>query len=88
MVEEALPEATFSNLVLMLATTGLMQLGEAPNPMTQKVEPNLGMARHTIDSLVMLKEKTEGHLTREESELLDGLLYELRMKYLEKSKKA
>jgi hypothetical protein len=88
MAEEELPEATFTHLVLMLATTGLMQLGEAPNPMTKQVEPNLGLARHTIDSLTMLQEKTEGHLTREESELLDGLLYELRMKYLEKTKRA
>ena len=88
MTEEELPKGTFSNLVLMLATTGLMQLGEAPNPMTQELEPNLGLARHTIDSLAMLKEKTEGHLTREESGLLDGLLYELRMKYIEKTKGA
>lgn len=88
MSSEALPEANFANLVLMLATTGLMQLGEAPNPMTRKVEPNLGLARHTIDSLTMLKEKTNGNLTRQESDLLDGLLYELRMKYLEKTKGA
>jgi hypothetical protein len=88
MSPEALPEANFSNLVLMLATTGLMQLGEAPNPMTQKVEPNLGLARHTIDSLTMLKEKTNGNLTRQESDLLDGLLYELRMKYIERTKGA
>lgn len=86
MTEEELPEATFTHLVLMLATTGLMQLGDAPNPMTQKSEPNLRMARVTIDTLVMLKEKTEGHLTRDEDELLEGMLYELRMNYLEKTK--
>ncbi len=86
MSEEDFPEATFSHLVLMLATTGLMQLGDAPNPMTQQSEPNLAMARVTIDTLGMLKDKTVGHLTREESELLDGLLYELRMKYLDKTK--
>ncbi len=86
MAEEAISEASFTNLVLMLATTGLMQLGEVPNPMTQKAEPNLGLARLTIDSLTMLKEKTQGHLTPQESEFLDGLLYELRMKYVEKTK--
>jgi len=86
MPEETLPQANFSNLVLMLATTGLMQLGEAPNPLTKQMEPNLVLARHTIDSLAMIKEKTEGNLTSQEEDLLDGLLYELRLKYMEKSK--
>lgn len=86
MPEETLPPANFPNLVLMLATTGLMQLGEAPNPLTKQMEPNLTLARHTIDSLAMLKEKTRGNLTPQEQDLLDGLLYELRLKYVEKSK--
>lgn len=86
MNEENFPNASFENLILMLATTGLMQLGEAVNPMTQKVEKNLELARHTIDSLAMLKEKTKGNLTSEEEKLLDDIIYELRMKYIEAKK--
>ena len=48
--------------------------------------PDRGAARHTIDTLEMLRDKTEGNLDEEETKLLDGLLYELRMRYVEAGK--
>ena len=82
-----IPEATFSSLILMLATGSLQNLGLMPNPMSKKVEKNLPLAHHTIDTLGLLKEKTKGNLEKEEEKLLDELLYDLRMKFLELKEK-
>jgi hypothetical protein len=60
-------------------------LGEVPNPYTGKKEENLEAARHTIDILTLLQDKTRGNLDREEQQLLDGVLYELRMKFMAKT---
>lgn len=81
-----MPQVTFSTFVLSLASSALMQLGEVPNPETGKVEQNLDMARHTIDVLDMLRSKTQQCLDAEERRLLDGLLYEVRMKYVIKTR--
>ncbi|KPJ50174.1 hypothetical protein AMJ40_03655 [candidate division TA06 bacterium DG_26] len=83
--ENSLPTASFSSLVLMLATGALQQLGVIENPITKKKEKDLTFARVTIDSLSILKEKTRGNLKPDEEKLLDGLLLELRMKYVEES---
>ena len=56
-----------------------------PNPYTNKKEENLDAARHTIDILAMLQAKTRGNLTPDEDHLLDGVLYELRMKFMAKT---
>lgn len=80
--KEEIPEASFSSLVLMLATGSLQNLGLFPNPMSNKVEKNLPLARRTIDTLGILKEKTKGNLKGDEEKLLEELLYDLRMKYL------
>jgi hypothetical protein len=76
----------FASFLLSLATTGMVHLGEIPEPMTGQPAENLEGARQMIDILSLLKEKTEGNLSAEENRLLDGLLYELRMKFLSKSK--
>ncbi len=76
-----LPPPDFSTFVLSLSTSVLMHLGEIKNPQTGRVEKDLAMARHTIDILAILKEKTRGNLTKDEQALLDGILYDLRMKY-------
>lgn len=81
-----MPQVTFSTFVLSLASSALMQLGEVPNPETGVQEQDLVMARHTIDILDMLREKTTACLDDEERRLLDGLLYEVRMKYVIKTK--
>jgi hypothetical protein len=77
------PPATFSFLVFSLRTQtelhlGLLNFGEEG----QKQEPDLGAARHSIDILAMLQEKTKGNLTLEEQRLIDNSLTELRFRYV------
>ncbi|SKA83226.1 DUF1844 domain-containing protein [Desulfobaculum bizertense] len=82
----SMPEVTFSTFIMSLASSALVQLGEVPEPSTGKTEMDLVLAKHSIDVLSMLQEKTSGCLTEEEKQMLDGLLYEVRMKYILKSK--
>lgn len=84
--EGCMPKVTFTTFVLSLASSGLVQLGEVPDPDTGATGEHLLMAKHTIDVLCMLRDKTQGCLDPEERQLLDGLLYELRMKYVLKTK--
>ena len=82
-----LPPATFSFLVLSLRTQceahlGLMSFEE------EKAEPNLDLARHTIDMMGMLLEKTKGNLSLEEHRLLENSLTELRFRFVQISEKA
>jgi hypothetical protein len=79
-----MPAPTFTTFVLSLASSGLVQLGEVPDPESGRTETNLVLARHTIDLLSMLQEKIRTGLDAEESRLLDGLLYELRLKFVMK----
>ena len=85
---KAMPEVSFSTFILSLASTALVQLGEVPNPETGQLEQNLALGKHTIDVLDMLRAKTQTCLDNEEKRLLDGLLYELRMKYVLKTPSA
>lgn len=75
----------FPSYVLSYYTQSLVLLGEVPNPYTNKVEEDLEAARHTVDILGMLKDKTKGNLTAEEERLLDSVLYEVRLKYMAKT---
>ncbi len=77
-----LPEVTFSTFIMSLASSALVQLGEVPNPETGKVQDNLLLAKHSIDILTMLQEKTRSCLEPDEAKLLGSLLYELRLKYV------
>jgi hypothetical protein len=82
-----LPAVDFSNFVLSLAATAMVQLGMVPDPETgTTVEPNLPIAQHTIDTLAMMREKTRGNLDDDEEKLLDSMLYELRMRFVEAGK--
>jgi hypothetical protein len=81
-----LPEIDFSTFVLSLASSALCHLGQLPHPDTEKPEINLALAKQTIDILGMLQGKTRGNLTRDEEKLLDNLLYDLRLKYVEATK--
>ena len=76
----------FASFLLSLATTGMVHLGEIPEPTTGQKLENLEAARQMIDILGILQKKTEGNLSPEESQLMENLLYELRMKFLSKSK--
>lgn len=80
-----LPQVTFTTFILSMASSALVQLGEVPNPETGKSEENLQIAKHTIDIIQMLKQKIESGLDAEEARLLEGILYELRVKYVLKS---
>ncbi len=77
-----MPEVTFSTFILSLASSALVQLGEVPDPETGSTRPDPLLARHTIDILTMLEEKTSKGITDNEKKLLQDLLYELRMKFV------
>jgi hypothetical protein len=75
----------FSTFVLSLGTSALYQLGQVADPESgdPRGEPNLPLARQTIDTLEMLAEKTRGNLDAGEAKLLESILYELHMKFVE-----
>ncbi|PIP07479.1 MAG: hypothetical protein COX51_06575, partial [Syntrophobacteraceae bacterium CG23_combo_of_CG06-09_8_20_14_all_50_8] len=75
-------EVNFSNFLISLSTSALFHFGDFPDPATQKAEKNLPAAQQIIDTLSMLKNKTQGNLDENEKNLLDGVLYELRMRYI------
>ena len=81
------PEVNFSSFVLSLSSSALFHFGEIPDPISNQKQRNLPMAKQTIDILGMLKEKTAGNLTEQEDKLLDNLLYDLRMRYINETKK-
>lgn len=76
-------ELNFTTFVLSLASSVQIALGIVPNPLTQKVEKHLASAKQTIDILGILQEKTKGNLADDENKLLQQVLYELRVQYLE-----
>jgi hypothetical protein len=77
-----LPEVNFATFVFSLSSSALFHFGEVPDPTTGVKEKNLAMAKHTIDILGMLEEKTKGNLNRDEDQLLKNILYDLRMRYI------
>ena len=81
------PEVTFGLFISSLMMEALVALGELENPVTKKKEPNHVQAKFIIDTLGMLKEKTKNNLAKDESESIDAILYELRMRFVEKFKK-
>jgi len=81
--EPADEPVTFSTFVLGLSTQALLHLGEIPNPVTQALERDLGAAKQVIDILGILREKTRRNLEAGEESLLDSVLYDLRMRYVE-----
>lgn len=85
--EEPLPEINFSAFVISLSTQALMHLGEIANPISGKVEIDVPVAKQMIDIIVMLQDKTRGNLNASEDRLLEDILFDLRMKYVEAVKK-
>lgn len=77
----------FTTFILSLVSSAQVHLGLIPNPVTQKSESNLEAARQTIDIIAVLQDKTKGNLTNDEGRLLEYVLYDLRMKFVEMSKK-
>ena len=81
----ALPPINFTTFIFSLSSSALIQLGEIPDPFTQKVEKNLTAAHQTIDILGLLEQKTKGNLDDEEGRTLEAILYDLRMRFLKAS---
>jgi hypothetical protein len=76
--------ATFTDFLLWLATMAAVQFGDLPDPVSgEPVEPNIPAAGHLVEVIGMLQEKTAGNLTPAEAKLLDDLLYELRMRFVQ-----
>ena len=80
-------EALFTQLVLSFQAAAWQQMGKVQSIISGKIERNLEMAKHSIDMLAMLEEKTKGNLTEDEVKYLQHVLYELRMNFLEEAKK-
>jgi len=77
------PPADFNTLVSSIATQALFSMGAMPDPQTGQRYTNLDYARHHIDTLGVIEEKTKGNLTDEEQKTLSSTLYELRQSYVQ-----
>jgi hypothetical protein len=76
---------SFTAFVLSLASTAAIHFGDLPDPSGADVEPNLEGAAQMIDILALLDQKTRGNLTAEERQVLEQVLFELRMRFVEAS---
>lgn len=76
-------EATFSTLVISIASSAIANLGLEKNPQTSKIEKNLPVAQYSIDLLVILREKTKNNLTESEKNYLDAIIQDLQVKYIQ-----
>lgn len=77
-----LPKVTFSAFIMSLNTAALYHLGEISDTVSGNQKKDLVLAKHSIDTLNVLKEKTRGNLTAEEQGLLDQMLYELQLRFV------
>jgi hypothetical protein len=84
-----LPEVNFSSLIFSLSSSALLHIGEIADPQTGSKRVDLPMAKHSIDIISMLKDKTKGNLDNEEQQFIDNILTDLRLRYVKavKSKK-
>lgn len=82
--QKTIPTPDFKFFISTLSLQALIALGELENPVTRKKEQELNQAKFIIDTLDMLKDKTGGNLDEDEKDLLENILYELKMKYVEK----
>jgi hypothetical protein len=80
-----LPEVSFSTFVFSLSSSALVHLGEIPEPDSKHVRVDLAMAKQIIDTLGMLQEKTRGNLEGDEDRLLKTVLYDLRLRFIQRS---
>jgi len=82
-----LPEINFSSFLLSLSSSALLHLGEIADPQTGEKKKDLALAKQSVDIVALLKEITKGNLTQEEENLLDHLLYDLRMRFVQATEK-
>lgn len=81
--EPAMPPASIETLITTLATETLVALGQMPHPMTGKAQLHRHEAQYLIDTLDVLRQKTQGNLTADEQQLLDTVLHQLRIVFVE-----
>ena len=78
------PGISFAGFVISLATTAAVHFGDIPDPSTgEPIEADLGAAGQMIELIALLQDKTRGNLTADEAKLVDDLLYELRMRFVQ-----
>ena len=80
--EVQLPPASIETLVSMLATQASIALGQGADPKAENAREHFGIAKHLIDLLGVVEEKTKGNLTTDEAKTLDTVLHDLRMAYI------
>ena len=80
-----IPEATFGLFIYGLMMEAMIALGEVEHPITKKKELSAQHAKFIIDTLGMLQSKTKGNLTKDEEGMLEGMLYDLRMRFVSKA---
>ena len=81
-----MPEVTFSALVMSLNTSVLYHLGFLEDPATKKKVVELDLARHGIDTLTLIQQKTKGNLSHDEEEMLKDILYDLKIRFVQMAK--
>ena len=77
-----LPEVNFNSLMFSLSSSALLHLGEIADPQSGEKKKDIALAKHTIDTIAMLKEKTQGNLTGEEEKFIESILTDLRWRYV------
>ena len=80
--ECVMPDVTFEAFILSLNTAALFHMGELADPVSGEKQKDLMLARHTIDTLNVLQEKTKGNLNEEEENLLETILHDLRLRFV------
>lgn len=77
-----LPEVNFNSLMFSLSSSALLHFGEIADPHTGEKKKDLALAKHTIDTIAMLQEKTRGNLSEEEGKFLESMLTDLRWRFV------
>lgn len=77
-----LPEVNFNSLIFSLSSSALLHIGDIADPQTGEKRKDLQLAKHSIDIIAMLKEKTAGNLNDEEIKFIDSILTDLRLRYV------
>jgi hypothetical protein len=82
-----MPEVTFPAFVMSLNTSALYHLGEIADPTTGKRKVDFDIAKHAIDTLALIQNKTKGNLEKDEEELLKNILYDIKLRFVKAVKK-
>ena len=83
MADPPFPPASFEMLLTTLATEALVALGQVPHPVTGKVQAHRNQAKFLIDTVDILRQKTAGNLTTSEQQVIDSLLHQMRLVFVQ-----